>query len=283
MQSYPCVKTRCNKTSGATAAWATRRDGSVRTTGLALISADLPPGSLELAELIGRRFRSDFAVTPAASGKICIIGVESKSASLFQIKDGFAEAVHCGNAVCATAAAIFMFTGKKTCSLRIKHPTKPIQVNATVMTTGEGFSAQTVWNLESNSIGVQGAVSSAKTWARVDGINSYTIIIVDSLPTVLPQTRCCGDKICFVERNGAIPRIRVASCGRWHGALPQTGAIALAIARRALPFIADAIPTGVVSHAGGDEALPNCIWKRSFIHVEIPETEILFAAPELIP
>jgi hypothetical protein len=167
--------------------------------------------------------------------------------------------------------------------LQIEHPSKPIQVNAKTKSTGEGFSVQTVWNLDSNSIAVQGAVSPAKTWAQVDGINNYTIIVVDSLPTVLPRARCCGDKTCFVERNGAIPRIRIASCGRWHGALPQTGAIALAIARRALPFIKDAIPTGVVSHAGGVEPLPNCIWKRSFIHVEIPETEVLFAVPEVIP
>jgi hypothetical protein len=176
-----------------------------------------------------------------------------------------------------------IFTGKKTCSLRIHHPAKPIQVNATVMRTGEAFSVRTVWDLDSNSIEIQGANSPSKTWARVDGINNYTIIVVDSLPTVLPRTRCCSEKICFVERNGAIPRVRIASCGRWHGALPQTGAIALAIARGAFQFIADAIPSGVLSHAGGVETLPTCVRKRGVIHVEIPETEVLFAAPEIIP
>jgi hypothetical protein len=96
---------------------------------------------------------------------------------------------------------------------------------------------------------------------------------------MLPKTKVCGEKYCYIERDGPLPRVRIATCGRWHGALPQTGAMALAIARQALPHIAEVIPSGLVMHAQGVETLPPCVSRRGVLQMEMPETDVKFTDP----
>lgn len=260
-------------------AWGTKRKNQLKTVGIVVSSDGLTTTDREFAAWIGNRIHPSFASTPAAFGKVVLINSNEASVGVFQLKDHRAELVLCGNGSIAGGAAHAMHLNQRMCSMTVRHSSSPISATASIGKMGNDYTVRATWCLQANTIEVQGAYTEATGWATVRGINDYTIHLVNSLPTIVPSARHCREKICFVEANGHVPRIRVATCGRWHGALPLTGAIALAIARQALPFVAAAIPAGVVAHPSDVEELPVCLWDQGILRVEMPETQVEFAAP----
>ena len=264
---------------GILTAWATRRNAALKTTGIAIVSDSIASANPQLASLAGATFRPDFGGTPAAYGKVSLVNTRDDTAALYQLRKASVEMVHCGNGLSASLAALSAVTGKRRCQLHIEHPSDPFYITGRVQQNGDVFSVRSVWHLDASRIRVHATRSGATALAHVTGVNSYTIAVVAELPETVPVFRTCGEKICFVQCVGPLPRVRVASCGRWHGALPQTCAVALAIARQVLPFMIDVIPSGAVVHADGVETLPTCVWKGDSIHAAIPETDVQFSTP----
>lgn len=272
--------------SSFSASWSTRRNGNLKTIGVALSGADIDTADQQLAENAAAIVVSSNVTNrekPAAFGKIILINPVRAELSLYQQTASGVEPVHCANAVAAGCAIHCDTLGQRAAHLQILHPTTPAMVNAQVQVSHRGVSVATLWELNRRSIHLRSLRENGVHTVHVSGVNHFCIQLVSELPDEPPSSQKCAEKVIYIlPADGKSATVRVASCGRWHGALPMTALIALGIARSARTFISDVTVDGKVRVGGFNghppvvEFLPNVDLLGSTISVQLPETEVAF-------
>lgn len=259
-------------------AWATKRGGAVRTTGVALSCETINPTDTELARGLGSLFDADFGCTPTAFGKVLLVNPRAAVAGTYQVCGSRVEPVHCGNATAGAAAVFYRASRQRNFTLQIVHPHAPISVSVDLELTGVRIVVHPTWLVPRRSVTVVAVRDARPLAVRVSGLNEYLINVVPDFPSQPPATDRLGDKVMFLRPGGNLCEAKVATCGRWHGAMPQSGAMALAIARLAVPDLASVVPLGLVIHPGGTESLPSCRIRGGWLSFELPASEVIFCA-----
>jgi hypothetical protein len=137
------------------------------------------------------------------------------------------------------------------------------------------FQVLATWEIPQPTV----EVSWSENTARVTGLNNFELRHVDRFPRDPELTAECEDKIIFIRKDESFPTVKVSTCGRWHGALPQTGAAALAIAKATVPFAAELFSSDTVMHSAGVERLPKCTSTNGLFSIQIPRVNVEFRLP----
>lgn len=268
------------------ASWSTRRNGNLKTIGVALSGSDIDTADQQLAANAAAIAVSSSVTDgekPAAFGKIILINPARAELALYQQTASSVEPVHCANAVAAGCAIYCDTLRQRAAQLQISHPITPALVTARVQVSHRGDSVATLWELSRRSILLHSLRENGVHTVRVSGVNHFCIQLVSEFPDEPPPAAKCAEKVIYIlpaDRESAT--VRVASCGRWHGALPMTALIALGIARSARTFVSDVMADGTARVGGFNghpqvvETLPNIDILGSTIRVQLPETEVAF-------
>lgn len=264
---------------GRVAAFLTLRDRSPRTVGLLVLKSCVDVGSLVGDAMdIARTWRVPFSGPCAARGKVVFLDLVAGKMVVVQVEGQRGEAVLCGNAYVAGTALASLLCGKTVVSLEATDGDATMTLESEVSRAGGGHDVQSYWRVKTHpeDFAVEVGQGCAPV-ARVETLNSYEFSVGPRLasPVMFDSYR---QKACRII-PGDVPELQVCSCNRFHGALPQTCAVDLQLARSVFSFIGGAVPSDTVRHPGGVEKLPACYWDhRDFVAV-MPCTSVKFAEP----
>lgn len=264
---------------GRVAAFRTLRDGKVRTVGFVVVlpESHRPPGP-ELALAVAEALSTPFEGPCAAYGKIVFLNVRDGRVQVFQVEGDQGERVFCGNANVAAAAIAALIRGERELALLATDGIATVCLETTVQSFGAKWYVESAWritpHLDEYSVSWD---ANQHPVARIDALNDYEFSVGSKLDNAA-RFESCRRKACRIT-PGMIPEVQVSTCGRIHGALPQTGAISLQLARAVFPFILEAVPSEIVSHPSGLEKLPSCHWEDKDYVAVMPGTSVEFAKP----
>lgn len=256
-------------------AWATRRDGKLRTTGILGLDGSLNPSDTKTALKLGLAFEPKFDGAPAATGKVILLNPECSRVGVYQLLGVTVESVRCGNALAAAAACQSHILATPYVHIVAEHLGTLMQVNANVSISGSIFVVDQIWEIEVGSVSVTRHEGSVV----VRGLNDFEIRVVDEFPVEPVTGSSCGEKFLYIKRTDRPAEVKLSTCGKWHGALSQTGAAALALARTLEPSIAEVLTDTHVAHPQGIDRLPKCTLYEKHISIEIPEVAVGFRLP----
>jgi hypothetical protein len=263
-------------------AFRTLRDGQGKTIGLLVLWTRPGAPTAGIAVEVARRWRVPFVGPCSAQGKVVFVDIGAGRVFVFQVEEERGELVFCGNANVAASALAFWLTGGSAVSLLASDGMATLSADSMVRSGDGRWEVESAWRIKpdprdfSIEIGVDGVPV-----ARVDTLNSYQFTVGPELQA--PETfDSCRQKACRITPAATVgdpAYVRVSSCNRFHGGLPQTCGVDLQLARYKFPFIQTAVPTDFVRHPGGVERLPACHWEgREFVAL-MPRTSVEFAEP----
>jgi hypothetical protein len=250
-------------------AFRTMRDGKPRTVGLIIVG---PHGSAATAANAAQRWHvpQNFQMGCTAFGKVVFLDIERAAVQAFQLSNNKAEQVWCGNAYAAAAGFAALYIGCDTVSLVAKRNDRTVDITAAVKRPVEGrASIEALWRIRprcSDFVFEPGQ----EPVAGVSVLNTYQFTVGPKLTRAI-EVNDCTKKHCRII-PGEIAEVQVSTCGRIHGAIPQTGALSLQIARLVFTFIQAAVPTDTIKHAAGVERLPVCRWQGGEFVATMPIT-----------
>jgi hypothetical protein len=265
---------------GVVSAFRTLRDGVTRTTGLVAVLPDdaVQPTAAD-ATALSLSMRASFAGPAAASGKVAFVLPRHRLILVFQTRDGQAEPVMCGNANVAAVALMAKLSGTTGNSFTAADSASSAVLETRTLRNGNLISVESNWRIKPTDEHFALEWDDSGTLsARVSALNDYAFSVG---PKLSAPIRTCDFRRKFCRITPArITEVQVSTCGRFHGALPQTAAINLQLAREKFEFIRTAVPDPIVRHAGGSEILPECRWDGAEYIVDMPTTEVELALPE---
>lgn len=256
-----------------------REDGRTRTTGLVAAASDKVQPSPKLAIALNKIYGPPFPGPSAASGKVTFIDIVEGRVTVFQVSNGAAEKVFCGNANVAAAVLAAQVTGQRHLPLSASDGETVVTLGCDIHLHGSFAVVESTWRVSTDSDHFDFEPGQAPV-AKVSSLNAYEFSVGPRL-TSAAKFASNRRKACRII-PGAIPEIQVSSCGRIHGALPQTGAISLQLARSAFPFIREALPGRTVRHPAGLEVLPDCYWQSHDFVAVMPRTFVELAPPTIL-
>ena len=227
---------------------------------------------------IARAWRVPFDGPCAAHGKVVFLDVHTGRVVTFQVDGEHGEAVFCGNANVAAAAFAAWTRGESSLALSATDGSTTISLESTVQVAGDYWEVESAWRIIPHPEDFSTEAGFAEVpLARVDTLNHYQFSVGPKLvaPARFDSCRRKGCRITPAE----MPEVQVSTCERFHGALPQTGAISLQLARDLFPFIRSAVPSDMVRHPAGVEKLPACHWENHDFVAVMPRTSVEFAKP----
>jgi hypothetical protein len=270
---------------GGDSVWAFRtlRDGKPRTVGLLVLWAgQVGEPTISVAVEVGRCWHLPFVGPCSAHGKVVFLDIGAGRVLVFQVEGEHGELVFCGNANVAASALAFWLTGEAAVSLLASDGVATLSLESLVCSVGGSWEVESAWRITPapQDFSIEMGVDRVPV-VRVDTLNSYQFTVGPALqaPEIFDSCRRKACRITPAEAEGDPAGIRVSSCNRFHGGLPQTCAVDLQLARNKFSFIRTAVPTDFVRHPGGIEKLPACHWDgRDFVAV-MPLTSVEFAKP----
>ena len=232
------------------------------------------------AVAVGAIFGTPFIGPCAAHGKVVFLDVRAGHVIVFQVEGERVEQVFCGNANVAAGAMAFLVQGQVAVALGATDGIAAVGLEMEVQPAGDCWHVESAWRVTPRADDFStGWDQEQRPVARVDALNQYEFSVGPKLEVPV-KFDSCRRKGCRIT-PGPVPRLQVSTCGRFHGALPQTGAISLQMARSAFPFIGEAVRGDTVEHPGGLERLPECRRNgRDYLAV-MPATMVEFAEPSL--
>jgi hypothetical protein len=219
-------------------AFMTRQDdGRDRTSGL-ISYAGWPSSLTGHAGALGRLLAPFPGRTPAARGKVVLIGPGPRSsdaivAHVYQTgARGAAQLVACGNAVCATAAILFE-CGIPRPTFMVPLPGSTSRACADVRTCTSGWRVDLTWHLRPPAF--IKAEFEGRDVLLASGLNNYRIVVArgDSECTVtrltlLVRREGSRSKAVVIAPGDGLPGATFINSNGQHGAAPLSGLIVLA-------------------------------------------------------
>lgn len=250
-------------------AFETYRDGLIRTIGGGFvlpaskhnISDWTEESILELARIVEVE---RFPPGASAHGKVFLLQDPREHAqpdfACFQTTPAAAGRVYCGNSIAAAGAFCpSLLDRSQDLSLNVIADGPAFRADTHAVPVGEDWQVEQSWTLSGRptlqEIGWRGGKA-----VRCTGINEYLVIPHHGLnPGDIDgwvSSAGPADRLAVIDPSSDPPRVTFYNPNGRHGAAPQTGLVALALAAQEVPWVGQALVLQIVVTPRGEERLP---------------------------